>query len=293
MFKRIVLLNTVLALCVALVLAMAGVALASYNYASHSSDHSMVAGSAHDVTRTVAGANPCDNCHIPHSAKGTFLFARSQSGVGGFDSPANDPGVSSSIEPICYSCHDGTGVNNGTGLATVFSPQHTNHPTHSASSKDPSGTAYGAGRDCDLCHDPHDDGNTSFLRYEQVVEGKWMPVSVGGTFCASCHSEEAEMPRNHAVGVPPGRDGTVSHLPVDSVWSPAANDYSGARLYDPGSHLVSIATNAVVECGSCHTPHGAEPSATIGNTPYHSLNTMRSGPDPADPAAAFLCLNCH
>ncbi len=293
MIKRTILVTTGFALCVVLMLAMAGVALASYNYAGHTADHSMVAGSAHDVTRSVAGSNPCDNCHIPHSSRGTFLFARTQSGVGSFVSDADDTGVSSSIEQICYSCHDATGVNNGSALATVFSPKHTNHETFSATSKNSSGTAYGAGRDCDLCHDPHDDGNTSFLRYEQRIDGSWVRLTVGGLFCASCHIANARMSSNHSVGVVPGVNGAVSRPPVDSIWAPTAGDFSGTRLYDPATHLVSSAPGAVVGCGSCHTPHGAEPTDTVRKSTEHSLNTMRSAPDPANPSATFLCINCH
>jgi hypothetical protein len=296
--KKIVLAGVGLVVCVAVVLAIAGAASASYNYQIHTPDHSMVSGSVHDVSRALADANPCDTCHIPHPAQDAFLFARTQTAAGGGDAATNneDEGVTSAIKPLCYSCHDGTGVNNGSGLATVFSTRYTNHRTHSAAQLNSAGAVYGAGRDCDLCHDPHDDGNTSFLRYERLIRGNWMSLSVGGNFCASCHSDKIEMAKNHPLEVAPGGDSFASRLPVDGIWSPAAGDYSGTRLYDPATHLRSVAANAVVECGSCHTPHGAESTASITTSDgltYHSLNTMRADPDPADPSAGFLCLNCH
>jgi hypothetical protein len=295
--KRTILIGAGLAVCVAVFMALAGAASASYNFQTHTSDHSMVAGSSHDVTRTVPGANPCDQCHVPHSTEGTFLFARNQNARGGDTVSANDDkGVSTAIKPLCYSCHDATGVNNGTGLATVFSTRYSNHRTHSAAATKSSGTTYGPGSDCDLCHNPHDDGNTSFLTYEQLIQGTWMRVTAGGNFCSSCHLKEAAMSQNHSLEVVPGKNAVASHMPSDSVWAPADGDYSGTRLYDPATHLESIAADAVVECASCHTSHGAEPTAsmTTGDKPaFHSLNTMRTAPDKADPSAVFLCLNCH
>lgn len=254
----------------------------------------MVAGSLHDVTRTVTGANPCDQCHIPHSAEGVFLFARTQNS--GVVSNNDDEGTSSAIKPLCYSCHDGTGVKNGSGLETVFSTRYTSHRTQSATAVNSSGTAYGPGLDCDRCHDPHDDGNTSFLRHERLVQGNWVRVNAGGNFCGSCHIDKLAMTKNHPLGVVPGNEPFMSHPTLDTSWDPTAGDYSGSRLYDPTTHLQSTAANAAVACASCHTPHGAQPTTrgvTSDGLSVHSLNTMRTAPDPADPAAPFLCLNCH
>lgn len=302
MSKKIAMVSVGLMICAVVVLAFAGTALASYNSMTHTADHSMVAGSVHDVTRAIPGENPCDSCHIPHSSKGDFLWARSQNANGGGTVSAtnDDTGVSTAIKPLCYSCHDGSGVNNGTGIATVFSTSYSNHRTRAATALNSSQKAYGAGRDCDLCHDPHDDGNTSFLKYERYSSkngGQWSTITAGGNFCASCHSGNADMAKNHALEIAPGTNTALSHLPYDTLWVPASNDYSGTRLYDPTSHMKSTAANAVVECASCHTPHGAEPTAkaqTSTGEVFHSLNTMRTAPNAnVLGGLIYLCINCH
>lgn len=265
--------------------AFASTALASYDWTNHATDKAMVVNSSHDVN----AENPCSSCHIPHGANGDFLWARdySASGAGADDVTTNDDaGVSTNIKPMCYSCHDGTIAS--VGLKTAFSATHTNHRTRAATALRTSGSSagqpYGPGRDCDLCHDPHDDGNTDFLKYERLSRGAWTPITAGGNFCNSCHSGNADMATNHPINVVP----SVSSAPSDTSWVPAIDDYSGTRLYDPTSHLVSTAGTAQINCASCHTPHGADPDAQAdgGGNPFHSLNTMPTG-------AGELCLNCH
>ena len=93
------------------------------------------------------------------------------------------------------------------------------------------------------------------------------------------------MASNHPIDVVPSAGST----PTDQAWVPAVDDYSGTRLYDSTTHLVSTAATAQVNCASCHTPHGADPDAqaeTSTGSVFHSLNTMATG-------AGELCLNCH
>jgi hypothetical protein len=283
--KKIGLVSVALIVFAVVFLASATAALAAYDWTNHVADKSAVINSPHDV----AAENPCTSCHIPHGAKGDFLWARdfSTSSAGASDVTANDDaGVSSAIKPMYYSCHDGTIAS--VGLVTAFSATHTNHRTRAATALRSNGQPYGPDRDCDLCHDPHDDGNTDFLKYERyTTHGTpgWYAINPGGNFCASCHSGNADMATNHPIDVVPGSGST----PTDTAWVPAIGDYSGTRLFDPTTHLVSTAANAQVACESCHTPHGAEPTGvaeTSTGSVYHSLNTMATG-------AGELCLNCH
>jgi hypothetical protein len=263
-------------------------------------DHSAVIGSVHDVTRNVPGSNPCSNCHIPHtsSASAKYLFSRTPdtSGGGSVTAANEDTGVTSDIQPLCYSCHDGTVAT--AGLTTTFSATHTNHRTHAATQLQSSGSPYGTGRDCDLCHDPHDDGNTKFLKYERYsthnVPAGWSIITAGGNVCASCHAGNVSPGSggastnnmNHPTNIVP----SAASTPIDAIWGMTSSgpDYSGTRLFDPTSHLVSTIATAQVACETCHSPHGAEPTATYvsGSSTVHSLNTMATG-------QAQLCLNCH
>ena len=297
MSKRIKLFSVALAVFVVVLMAFAGTALASYNMTTHTVDHSAVITSPHNVAPGTG--NPCDSCHIPHSAKGSFLFARTpNTGAGGQVSANDDTGISTAIKPLCYSCHDGTIAT--AGVSSVFSTTHTNHRTRAATALQSNGTAYGAGRDCDLCHDPHDDGNTKFLKYERYSSrtSTWSTITPGGNVCASCHSGNvdpssggaATNSMNHRTNIVP----STASTPLDAVFAPAAGDYSGTRMFDPTTHLVSTDPSAQVNCETCHTPHGADPNATgvaTSGTPpvqtvFHSLNTMATN-------QSQLCLNCH
>lgn len=312
MSKKIRLVCVALVVFVVVLMAFAGTALASYNFTTHTADKSQVVSSPHNVAGP--GENPCESCHIPHDANGDFLWARNPStstAGSGVVTANDDTGVSSDIKPMCYSCHDG-GVAS-VGLLTTFSATHTNHRTRAASSITSAPgvtpvTYRGPGRDCDLCHDPHDDGNSKFLKYERYTThaypAGWYSINKGGNVCASCHTGNVDgaivdangtKVMNHPTMVTPGVPlvaNTVanSHWPTILGWNLAV-PINGTRLFDATSRLVSTNTNAVVMCESCHTPHGAEPAAiyvtnqTTGDT-AHSLNTMATN-------QGQLCLNCH
>ena len=68
--------SVALVVFVVVLMVFAGTALASYNTATHTADHSAVAGSVHDVSST-DDPNPCEGCHIPHGANPNagFLWA--------------------------------------------------------------------------------------------------------------------------------------------------------------------------------------------------------------------------
>jgi len=252
--------------------ALAGLALVVFAFilvasssTSSAADHSAVINTVHDVTRGMPTANPCEGCHIPHDAQGAFLWARTPNASGGGGSVG--PDSTTAIKPLCYSCHDGTVA--VTGTATVFEPTKANHKTQAATAQRPDGSYYGPGRDCDLCHNPHDNSNTDFL-----IQG----ISAGGNVCASCHGGNLDTSQggssiNHKIHIVP----SAASRPIDRVWNPSRGDYSGTRLFDPSTDLVSRAPDAVLACETCHTPHGSV-------TDENSLNTM---------SYKELCINCH
>jgi len=241
-------------------------------------DHSNVINTVHDIMRGLPDANPCEGCHLPHDAEGAFLWARTPNASGGGGSVG--PNSTTAIKPLCYSCHDGTVA--VTGTPTVFEPTKANHRTKSAgtiiTSGPNEGQTYGPGRDCDLCHDPHDNGNTDFLRYERTTSLGTSIITPGGNVCASCHAGNLDLSLggtsiNHKTHIVP----SAASTPADAVWNPVRGDYSGTRLFDPNTDRVSTAPDAVMACETCHTPHGSV-------TDEDSLNTMTS---------AELCINCH
>lgn len=348
MGKKLGLFGVALVLAALVVMVFAGSALASYNWSTNTADHSAVAGSVHDKS-TATDPNPCDSCHIPHGGSPTgFLWAKplkaDKNGMTGNVTTNDDENVSSDIKPLCYSCHDGTIASKG--MARVFSATHTNHRTRAADAIKPAvlnpdgsvktpAAPYGPGRDCDLCHDPHDDGNknyrvvnadgsitnnktgftgaSSFLKYERYSSksGAWSSLYPGGNFCGSCHSgnmANSATASTHPLDVVPGANTARSHTPYDQYWTPEVNaDYKGTRLFDKTTRLESDATGAVVNCESCHGPHGTDPAAvatTSTGEEFHSLNTMGVEPklgtdgkplpvDPNDPTTVYLCVNCH
>ncbi|HLA80410.1 MAG TPA: hypothetical protein VJP78_02095, partial [Thermoleophilia bacterium] len=222
-------------------------------------DHSNVINSVHDITRGLPEANPCAGCHIPQDAEGAFLWARTPNTSGGGGSVG--PSSTTAIKPLCYSCHDGTVA--VTGTATAFDPTKASHKTKSAgtliTSGQNQGQPYGPGRDCDLCHDPHDDGNTDFLRFERTTSsGASVVITPGGNVCTSCHAGNLDVSVggssiNHRTHIVP----SAASMPADPVWNPLRGDYSGTRLFDATSNLVSTAAGAVMACETCHTPHGS------------------------------------
>lgn len=237
MSKKIGFTSILIVVFVIVLMAMAGTALASYDFTTHTVDHGMVSSSGHDLS---AGGNPCESCHVPHGANGAYLWAtplHSDSGsTTGGTTGTVDTGYSSAIKPLCYSCHDGTETS--VGQATAFSAGHYTHRT----------TANTAGSDCDRCHNPHDQSYGNFLLPEyrtrvydeagHVVKAsnyggtwhmvpysadttneynwstnnaqghtsadfpktvrRWSPLIKGGDFCATCH--ESNMPSSHGSG---------------------------------------------------------------------------------------------
>jgi hypothetical protein len=89
----------------------------------------------------------------------------------------------------------------------------------------------------------------------------------------------------------PGKNPLVSVWPKGGSYAPlTGGGYDGTRVFNTDGTVYTGAKNttAVVECESCHAPHGANDGTATSpdnpTTPFHYLNTM---------ADATLCSNCH
>ena len=306
MSKKIKLFSVGLAVFVVVLLAFAGTALASYDFTNHASDHSMIADptyNKHDVAP--AGTNPCDYCHEPHGASAAFLwkYPASQAAAGNAAGTV-DAGYSSDIKPLCYSCHDGTTLvprTSGTaavvsiGDMTVFSANHYNHRTTAASfiptTGSSAGKLTGPGKDCDRCHDPHDDSYSNFLRpefktrvYDEngnvvktnaagsqlVIKGKvsdtvyndttnksvswYAPLIKGGDFCATCHEMNL-----------PGQTATTARN-VHPVYQPA-----GFLVFDSNTETIASISNGLLLNNARSTTPVLATSPVPGKNPLVSV----------------------
>ncbi len=196
-------------------------------------------GTKHDLGS--AGSAACYKCHTPQDASGSYLWARAV-------------GAGTGIQPLCYSCHDGSVTSTG---KYAFDASLSQHPI----------TAGTKGSDCDRCHDPHV-GTFKFTTLSQT----------NADLCQSCHGKTG--PDNHPVDVQ-----DADALPTDRAWNPNASpsDFSGTRLYDTGGTTQVASGSGYVKCLTCHSPHGG-----VGGT---SLNTMATSS--ATSSTSPLCQNCH
>jgi hypothetical protein len=332
--KKIGLVSVGLVVFVMVLMALGSVAWAAPG------DHSNVVGTAHDVTNSQG--NACEGCHVPHEAKGVFLWAGDINATGGGSSVLDDGVIDSTtaIKPLCYSCHDGAPT--ATGMNTVFDPTKANHRTKSASTpryatwnetvngatvRHPVVNAdgslkmattvvngvttpslYGTGRDCDMCHDPHETTSRQFIRYQRIGSSTILPV--GGDICGACHSGAINSPTspsmaNHKVGYVP----TAASAPLQTVFNPPTSTGTPLWLANASGVLQpSTAAGAVIQCKSCHTAHGSLQEYTTHNaekvyddaahTPYTgggltSANVKLYGINTMSNVGAALCVNCH
>ena len=347
MSKKIRLFSVALVVFVVVLMAFAGTALAT-----NPGDHSNVItgnGAKHNV---MVDGNPCEGCHIPHGASGDFLWATTPNTGAGSSVITDDGGVgsSSAIKPLCYSCHDGSPTT--VGMWSAFNPNTASHRTKAATALrgksvpvsygadgvaggtganadvnrtlvdgsgaivlDPAKT-YGVGRDCDLCHDPHEDRDNfiRFTRYSSTGTGD--SISLGGNMCASCHKGAVDgADITDSGGAVIGHENNhptvvvgANSKPADFAFHPTDNsvDYTGTRLFDAnGDPTNAGVAPGLVNCETCHSPHGAViqyehvvvKRAIVGGAPTGytevertdnliGINTMLTG-------AAQLCINCH
>jgi predicted CXXCH cytochrome family protein len=177
-----------------------------------------VSGTVHNV-----GSDVCGSCHIPHQAKGAYLWAK-------------DPkGTSSGIKPLCYSCHDGIVADTG---QYVFDSSKYSHDVTTT------------GVDCSTCHNPHDNTNTKFLTL----------ANHSSNLCSTCHGAASG---EHQIGAHSHPvDESMTQRLSKPIFTVNTTDWvtvtAGTRLYNSTTdQVVAAGAQGLVKCKSCHTPHGA------------------------------------
>lgn len=111
-------------------------------------------GTAHDLGSP--DTPTCKQCHTPHDAKGSYLWARApKTGMSG-------------LQSLCFSCHDGSITATG---AFIADPGYRNHDVEPGV----------AGEDCDRCHDPHS------ATWKFADPAKLPPASQNADLCLACH----------------------------------------------------------------------------------------------------------
>jgi len=226
-------------------------------------------GSAHDLGTP---ENPtCQNCHIPHDAKGPYLWARTpKPAAPGYQLLTDAP-----TAPLCLSCHDGTVAPSAMYIAADSTVNHRmGPPTHF--------TNYGDGY-CAGCHDAH---NGAWRFTKAQMSPTKPPNPDNAQFCLACHGG-THFNTDPAVNHPWEAAGEMSppNLPLDMTFDPGAGNNEGTRLYDAATlkEVVAQGEAGNVGCLSCHGAHGAA-------TDNATLNSMTLYDDAG---REVLCGNCH
>ncbi len=186
-----------------------------------------VSNTSHDVAPP--DVSPCVYCHLPRDPDGDLLWANNPNSGDDF----------SGLEPLCFSCHDGTVTSVGSYVFDGARPDHLSNPGL-------------RNQDCDRCHDPHDEGY-----------GKFIKLPNAANFCNNCHSRAGST--DHPIDV----DVRASNIqPIDVHWNPEEDDFSGTRLWNiegtgPGDYM---------KCLTCHSPHGSEAGTDINTLAFDSTH---------------------
>ena len=312
MSRKITVLGVALVVFVVVLMAFAGTALAAYAPGLHAN----VADSAHNVA--LDGQALCDPCHVPHGAQSqTALWAKA---------PVTLPGttINSEIAPLCYSCHNAAGM---PGADTAFDGNKQIHPIQTYSSRKATQTNQAAanlyGRDCDRCHDPHENSTErpNFIRYQRITTSTNKPILVlGPDVCATCHTgnisgwpdRSGVVHSSHTldskgevqdvVGITPINPAMVVYDPTNPtpVWgsrffAPSVDlpayttgafqaGFGDKATYDATTHKLILGPVATLTSQlKCESCHAPHGAATA---PTEGLNTM-------DAADGSLCTNCH
>jgi hypothetical protein len=326
--KKIRLLGVGVLVFVVVLVAFAGSALAAtYTPGLHSN----LNGGPHDLSTS----DPCSVCHVTHGAgQQGYLWAEAISPTAAnaiwptnvpswprdWDTTLYQAGAvsssslkSSDIYLLCYSCHDGTGLgptgvgNTEVGKYTTMDLTKGMHRMRSATFQQAAKTAGGKGtaltasygRDCDRCHDPHEDTSVrpNFIRYyEMGTQGTTnsdgtsaeVVLNTGANICASCHSDSLSDGThfNHWVStVPTNGHGTVAvanakGLPINPAMVVLSAATGGTRLFS-GALENATSTNYLGVTGS---------PSHVGNHRL-GLAALASGAWPTD--AVVKCESCH
>ena len=227
-------------------------------------------GSAHDLGTP---ENPtCQNCHIPHDAKGPYLWARTpKPAAPGYQLLTDAP-----TAPLCLSCHDGTVATSAMYIVADSTVNHRMGPDGSGHFSN-----YGDGY-CAGCHDAH---NGAWRFTKAQMSPTKPPNPYGGQFCMACHGTRAPF-NNPDINHPWATAAmTAPNLPLDGTFDPGALDLEGTRLWDSATLKEPVAQGQPgnVTCLSCHGAHGAATdNATLNSMTLHNAEGLE-----------LLCGNCH
>lgn len=313
MSRKITVLGIASIVFVVVLMAFAGTALAAYTPGLHAN----VADGVHNVAAD--GQALCDPCHTPHGAMTqTALWSQAPHALGAGTISTSE------IAPLCYSCHSTPGM---PGQATAFDGSKQIHPIQSYSSRKASQTNQTAanlyGRDCDRCHDPHENTTErpNFIRYQRITTSANKPILIlGPDICATCHTgnisgwlsrTDSQIHYSHTldskgevqdiVGLTPINPAMVQYDASTPTWGsrffiPAGLDLADYTVgafqaglgskdaYDATTHQLLLASPTVATSQlKCESCHAPHGAATA---PADGLNTMEA-------ADGSLCTNCH
>jgi predicted CXXCH cytochrome family protein len=163
-------------------------------------------GSDHDLG---SPGNPtCKQCHIPHNAKGDYLWARTPySGLSG-------------LQALCFSCHDGTVAQAG---QYILDPNYKNHKVNAGQE----------GQDCDRCHNPHEGDNWKFVNDSIGVDYR------NANVCSACHGTGSISHPMVTTDLPIDRtwDPNTTDFSGTRLW-----DATGSAVVDTGPGDIKCAT---------------------------------------------------
>jgi len=241
--------------------------------------HSNVVNSVHNLEVQDNLDDVCTECHLPHGANASagYLWAQAPQTV------ALATGQSSDIISLCYSCHDGTGgttIGDDTVFANSTTTGATIHPLTSYENNKNKG-----GKDCDRCHDPHEDSTQrpNFIRYYQFGSTTKTMI-LGPDVCASCHSG------NVSGNTPHGASAPANDHPIDANGSITMAVSKGSVInpnmvvYDPSTTTPTPGTRMFAPL---FTPTPTAPAAAGGSPDlgganrYDQVNKRASG-NPVD-----------
>lgn len=196
----------------------------------------------------------CGVCHVPHNAKGPFLWAR----------PVNQDKPMSASD-LCLSCHSEGNAGEKKMLGTFTHPVGSKLPFSPNSMPLFASVAEGGIQtfvECPSCHEPHqwDPSNSSpgvGVNLEGDSSNSFLRMSAMGdsALCFDCHTDKITLRKtDHDMAVA---------APVSVNDSGQTVDVSGP-------------------CGVCHTPHNASGEFLWARWKNEGF-----------PSTSEMCLNCH
>jgi len=225
------------------------------------SDHDMrLTGpeSKNYLNDNVVKSGVCGVCHVPHDAKGPYLWAR----------PVGD-GKAMTASDLCLSCHSQGNVGEKKLLGEFTHPVGKNlpfapktMPLFAFSPDDGIDEGIKEAVECPSCHEPHqwdpaDPSPGPGENLEGDSSNSFLRMSAGGdsALCFDCHSDKETLRKT---------DHDMAVTAPDSV-----NDYDQT-------------VESSGPCGVCHTPHNAAGS-------FLWARWKGEG----QPTASDMCLDCH